>query len=73
VIRGLWGLIPGNNGSAGTSNNIYFSAGPNFETTGLFGALVPVPEPSALVLGSTAALIGLGLRWHRRKRATTWV
>src|SRR5262249_32832859 len=52
VINGLWGLIPGNNGNGGSSQKIYFSAGPNGEANGLFGVLesVPsaqsVPEPS---------------------------
>jgi hypothetical protein len=29
-----------------------------------------VPEPSSLVMGGTAALIGLGYAWRRRQRAT---
>jgi hypothetical protein len=29
-----------------------------------------VPEPASLVMSSTAALIGLGYVWYRRKRAT---
>ena len=44
VIDGLWGLafgIGGNNGRPGT---LYFTAGPNGESNGLFGALDPVPE-----------------------------
>ena len=41
TIDGLWGLIPGNDGSAGNSKMIYFSAGPNHENDGLFGSLTP--------------------------------
>jgi uncharacterized protein (TIGR03118 family) len=65
VIDGLWGLIGGNDGMGGSSQNIYFSAGPNGEANGLFGVLQSVqavPAPSSLVLG----LAGLGLlagRW----------
>lgn len=49
VIDGLWGLIPGNDGSGGSSQDIYFSAGPDGESHGLFGVLT-VPEPSSLVI-----------------------
>jgi len=54
AIDGLWGLIPGNDGGAGNSQSIYFSAGPGDEEHGLFGVLA-VPEPA------TAALIGLSI------------
>jgi uncharacterized protein (TIGR03118 family) len=46
VIDGLWGLAFGNN-VVGVSNVLYFAAGPNGETHGLFGRVdvttVPVP------------------------------
>ena len=32
TINGLWGLIPGNDGSAGNTNTIYFTAGPGGES-----------------------------------------
>jgi uncharacterized protein (TIGR03118 family) len=54
AIDGLWGLLPGNDGNGGSSQDVYFSAGPNGETDGLFGvirAVQAVPEPSSLVLG----------------------
>jgi len=38
-IDGLWGLIPGNGGSGGSADDIYFTAGPNGEKDGLFGSL----------------------------------
>jgi uncharacterized protein (TIGR03118 family) len=38
-IDGLWALTFGNGGSGGLSNVLYFSAGPNGEADGLFGAL----------------------------------
>ena len=36
---GLWGLIPGNGGSGGSADDIYFTAGTNNEKDGLFGSL----------------------------------
>lgn len=37
VIPGLWSLMPGNDGQAGSSQNMYFTAGPDDESHGLFG------------------------------------
>lgn len=42
-IDGLWGLIPGNGGSGGATDTIYFAAGPNHEQDGLFGSLTYAP------------------------------
>jgi uncharacterized protein (TIGR03118 family) len=39
VIEGLWGIIFGNGGSGGDRNALYFAAGPEDETHGLFGSL----------------------------------
>jgi len=41
-IDGLWGLAFGNGGKAGVPGTLYFTAGPNDESDGLFGSLVPV-------------------------------
>ena len=38
-IDGLWGLSFGNDGAAGPSNVLYFTAGPSDEAHGLFGML----------------------------------
>jgi len=40
-IEGLWALIPGNRGTHGHPHSIYFTAGPEDETHGLFGMLSP--------------------------------
>lgn len=42
TIDGLWSLTFGNGASAGPSTTLYFSAGPDGETHGLFGTLTPV-------------------------------
>jgi len=65
-IDGLWGLTPGNDGGAGSSNRLFFAAGPGGESHGLFGSIQATPEP-----GTTAFLIaGLccsgGLMLRRR-------
>jgi len=63
VIPGLWALTLGNDGSAGSSSKLYFTAGPGGESHGLFGAISSVPEPSTAVLFGIAAL---GLLLHRK-------
>jgi len=44
VIDGLWALTFGNGGSAGVTNTLYFTAGPNDESHGLLGSLTPARE-----------------------------
>ena len=61
-IDGLWGLSAGNGGSGGSTDSIYFSAGPGDESHGLFGVISAIPEPSTVALG----LIAIGMisaRW----------
>ncbi|TMH35153.1 MAG: TIGR03118 family protein [Betaproteobacteria bacterium] len=65
-IDGLWALTPGNDGSAGSSSMIYFSAGPDDEEHGLFGVLVAVPEPSTYAL-LLAGLAIVGVIARRRR------
>ena len=39
AIDGLWALEFGNSGANGTPNDLYFTAGPNDESDGLFGKI----------------------------------
>jgi uncharacterized protein (TIGR03118 family) len=55
AIDGLWGLSVGNDGGAGSSQDLYFTAGPDGESHGLFGVLQAVPEPAP------AGMLALGL------------
>jgi uncharacterized protein (TIGR03118 family) len=49
-IDGLWGLNVGNGGAAGSTEKLYFSAGPDGESNGLFGVIAPVPAPATLTV-----------------------
>jgi uncharacterized protein (TIGR03118 family) len=67
VIDGLWGLIPGNGGQGGSTDRIYFAAGPGDESHGLFGSISSVPEPSTVLLGLIAiAGLAASRRWKAR-------
>ena len=41
-IDGLWALEFGNGGASGPGNTLFFTAGPDNETNGLFGTLTPI-------------------------------
>jgi uncharacterized protein (TIGR03118 family) len=43
VIDGLWGIAFGNNFRSQPANTLFFAAGPNDETDGLYGTIVPAP------------------------------
>ncbi len=68
-IHGLWALNVGNDGSAGSSNTIYFTAGPMGETGGVVGFLSqnPTPEPGSIAFLSGLFVTG-GLFMIRRRR-----
>jgi uncharacterized protein (TIGR03118 family) len=69
-IDGLWGLIPGNGGQGGSTDRIYFSAGPGDESHGLFGSISSIPEPSGVLLGLIAIVwLTATMRWKARRAA----
>jgi uncharacterized protein (TIGR03118 family) len=68
VIDGLWALTIGNGAGGGSLNTLYFTAGPDGESHGLFGALAVVPEPSTWAM-MLLGFAGLGLAAQRRCRS----
>lgn len=74
TIDGLWALMPGNGGSAGSPDEIYFSAGPGDEEHGLFGSVQAVPEPATLLIWSVLGVLGSTLFcWRKmREQRFTW-
>ena len=67
AIDGLWELAFGGGGASGPTNALYFAAGIDNESHGLFGSIGAVPEPGtwALMLAGIAT-IGIQLRRARR-------
>jgi uncharacterized protein (TIGR03118 family) len=63
-IDGLWALSFGNGANAGPTSTLYFTAGPNDESNGLFGQLVAAPEPGTWLLSG----IGLAAAFAARRR-----
>jgi uncharacterized protein (TIGR03118 family) len=51
TIQGLWGIAFGNGTSAGETNQLLFSAGPNDEADGLFGFIQALPGPNGRAPG----------------------
>lgn len=67
AIDGLWGLGVGNGGGAGSTQSLYFTAGPGDESHGLFGVMQAVPETNTVAL----LLAGLAvLAWRVGRRST---
>jgi uncharacterized protein (TIGR03118 family) len=64
-VDGMWGLEFGNGGAGnngnGPASTLFFTAGPG-DTTGVFGAITPVPEPTSLVLIGLGGVVALSLR-----------
>jgi uncharacterized protein (TIGR03118 family) len=59
TIDGLWGLDFGNGSGSGSTSTLYFTAGPDGESHGLFGELNPVPEPATWLLTGFSLLLVL--------------
>jgi uncharacterized protein (TIGR03118 family) len=59
-IDGLWSLVFGNDGQAGSSRDLFFTAGPDDEMNGLFGRIT-IPEPATLALLGGALLLLFGV------------
>jgi uncharacterized protein (TIGR03118 family) len=71
VIQDLWALSIGNGTDAGSTQQIYFTAGTGGYRDGLVGAiqLASVPEPSTGVLALVAlGVLTGGLHWKKRRR-----
>jgi hypothetical protein len=64
-IDGLWAISPGNDGGAGSSQSLYFTAGPDDEAHGLFGVLMAVPEPSSVALMALGLVLVVALSRRR--------
>jgi uncharacterized protein (TIGR03118 family) len=45
MIDGLWGIAFGNNFRQQPANTLFFAAGPDGESHGLYGSIVPAPAP----------------------------
>jgi uncharacterized protein (TIGR03118 family) len=56
-IGGLWAIQPGSGAANnGQRNHLYFTAGPNGETQGLFGRIIPNPSEVGGVVPATLSL-----------------
>jgi len=75
AIDGLRGLLFGNGGNGGQTNELFFTAGPNEGTDGLFGkitttdapASVPEPATFGLFIAGLTALLRARFRSLRKK------
>jgi uncharacterized protein (TIGR03118 family) len=71
VNLGLWDLTFGNGGNAGSKSDLFFTAGiPGdgmVEDHGLFGSIVPTPEPGTFALFGIGLLVLVGTARRREK------
>jgi uncharacterized protein (TIGR03118 family) len=64
-IDGLWALSVGNGAGAGSTQSLYFTAGPGDESHGLFGVMQAVPEPRVALLFAAGLMF---MAWRRHGR-----
>jgi uncharacterized protein (TIGR03118 family) len=64
VNSGLWAIEFGN--SAANPNALYFNAGIDMGTAGLFGDIQAAPEPASLGFTALGVFVLLGFAWRRR-------
>lgn len=69
VNQDLWALDFGNGGTGFSSTTLYFTAGVDNQTGGLFGSITVAPEPSTLLMAAAGLLsIAAGSRYSRKTR-----
>lgn len=61
---GLWALDFRTGGTGNSPNSLYFTAGIDGETHGLFGAISPTPEPSSFILAGMGVLSLIATRFR---------
>ena len=67
TIDGLWALSTGNGKSGGSTQRLYFTAGPNDESNGLFG-VIQVPEPMTISIFGIGAAGAAAMRRRKNRR-----
>ncbi len=68
TVDGLWGLQAGPGIGGGSTNQIFFTAGPSGETHGLLGSITATPEPSAWAVGLIGACSLAAVARRRRRK-----
>jgi uncharacterized protein (TIGR03118 family) len=68
---GLWALEFRTGGTGDNPNTLYFTAGINDETDGLFGEIATTPEPAPLLLAGMGVLTLVLVRLRHRRTLST--
>lgn len=67
VIDGLWALSPGSGSATASTNSIFFTAGPNDESDGLFGkldvAVTAAPSTGTAAVGTPTSNTPTAMGW----------